>query len=180
MKKKKGGFQSGVVDQATTYFLPLRLLVGLNIKKSQKLLIWSCLSMLRENRRRIPLILVLSLHLFFMKWYICFVQYYAIIAFIWGEHRKLSTRGWLYSTRASARGKTTSQGLTSWYSTDLRTFAHLFLKLFHYQRMPWRNLIKLAIVLKISNSSWTLYRYTFKLSLVNSTQQTIVSHDIGK
>jgi hypothetical protein len=41
--------------------------------------------------------------------------------------------------------------------TDLRTFAHLFLKLFHYQRMPWRNLIKLAIVLKISNSSWTLY-----------------------
>jgi hypothetical protein len=32
------------------------LLVGSNIKKSQKLLIWSCLSMLHENRR-IPLMI---------------------------------------------------------------------------------------------------------------------------
>ena len=54
------------------------LLVGLNILKSQKLLIWSCLSMLRENRRRIPLmireknlILVLSLLLFFQLQWIC-------------------------------------------------------------------------------------------------------------
>ena len=38
---------------------------------------------------------------------------YAIIAFIWGEHRKLSTRGWLFSPRVLHQGKTISRELTT-------------------------------------------------------------------
>jgi len=46
---------------------------------------------------------------------------YTIIAFIWGEHRKLSTRRcFFFIQRDLARGKTTSLGLPTWYSRNMK------------------------------------------------------------
>jgi len=54
------------------------------------------------------------------------LKQYTIIAFIWGEHRKLSTQEWLFSQRALAWGKTT---LECW-QLDVHFIARQ--QLFHY------------------------------------------------
>ena len=62
---------------------------------------------------------------------------FAIIAFIWGEHRKLSTQGWLFSPWALDRGKTTSRQLTTWCSSHMKAITVLLYRNYSKMFITW-------------------------------------------
>ena len=79
------------------------------------------------------------------KWQQC-----AIIAFIWGELRKLSTWGWLFSQRALSSGETTSWGFTTWCSPHMKAITVLLYQ--NYSKMFKTSLVCFVVDNKIISS----------------------------